>query len=88
MITSDGIRNKIYEEITNNALKDLINFQNFLYRHFKDYENRDDMGPVSKELAKSYGTAKTYSFDNLENITSSNLKYCLFMDQTGVYQQV
>ena len=43
----DGITNKIHEETTDNTLKDLKIFEEFLYRNFKDYENYDNMRPVS-----------------------------------------
>ena len=39
----DGIKNKLHEETADNTLKDLKNFQEFLYRSFKDFENYDDM---------------------------------------------
>ena len=37
----------MYEETTDNTLKDLKISQEFLYRNIKDYENYDDMRPVS-----------------------------------------
>ena len=39
----DGIKNKLHEETADNTLKDLKNFQEFLYRSFKDLENYYDM---------------------------------------------
>ena len=75
-IIDDGIESKIFEESTDNTLKDLKNFQEFLYRNFKDYENHDDMRPVNNQPHKSYGTAKTHKFENLEDITPQNLKCC------------
>ena len=32
----DGIKNKIFEETAHNTLNDVKNFQEFLYRNFKD----------------------------------------------------
>lgn len=46
-MTGHWIKNKMYEETTDNTLKDLKIFQDFLYRNIKDYENYDDMRPVS-----------------------------------------
>ena len=68
-----GIKNQICGEVTGNTGKDLKHFQEFLYRNIKDYENYDDMTPVSNQPAKLYGTAKTHKCDNLEDITPQNL---------------
>ena len=81
----DGIKNKIYEETTDNTLKDLKNFQDFLYRNFKDYENYDEMRPVSNQPARLYGTAKTHKFENLKDIAPQNLKCRPIVDQTGTF---
>ena len=32
------------------------------------------MSPLSNQLAKSYGTAKTHKFEDLEDITPQNLR--------------
>ena len=79
------IKNKIYEETADNTLKDLKNLQEFLYRNFKDYENYDDMRPVSNQLAKLYGTAKTHKFEDLKDITPQSLKCHPIIDQTGTF---
>ena len=81
----DGIKNKIYEETTDNTLKDLKNFQDFLYRNFKDYENYDEMRPVSNQPARLYDTAKTHKFENVKDITPQNLKCRPIIDQTGTF---
>ena len=79
------IKNKIYEETADNTLKDLKNLPEFLYRNFKDYENYDDMRPVSNQLAKLYGTAKTYKSEDLKDITPQNLKCRPIIDQMGTF---
>ena len=81
----DGIKNKLYEETTDITLKNLKNFQDFLYRNFKDYENYDEMRPVSNQPARLYGTAKTHKFENLKDITPQNLKCRPTLDQTGTF---
>ena len=43
------------------------------------------MRPVSNQLAKLYGTDKTFKFENLKDITSQNLKCCPIIDQTGTF---
>ena len=72
-IADDGIKSKIYEVTTDNNLKNLKFLQEFLYSNFKDYENYDDVGPVSNQLAKLHGTAKTHRFENFEGITPLTL---------------
>ena len=81
----NGIKNKIYEETTDNTLKDLKYFPEFLYRNFKDYKNFDDTRPISIQPAKSYGTAKTHKFENLDDTTPQNLKCRPIIDQTGIF---
>ena len=71
-----GTKKYIYEETADNTLIELKNFQDFLYRDLKDYKNYDDMKPVSNQLAKLYGTAKTDKSENLRNITSQKHKCC------------
>ena len=53
-----------------------------MYRNFKDCENCDDMRPLSNQLAKLYGTAKTKTFEHLESITRENLKCRSIIDET------
>ena len=67
----DRIKKYIYEKATGNTIKDLKHNE-FLYRNIEDYENYDDMRPVSSQLAKLYGTSKTHKFENLEDITPQN----------------
>ena len=75
----------MYEETTDNTLEDLKVFQEFLYRNIKDYENYDDMRPLSCQPAKLSGTAKTHKFKNLEDITLQNLKYCPIVNHTETF---
>ena len=84
-IIDDGIKSKIYEETADHTFKDLKNFQEFLYRNFKDYGNYDDIRPVSNQLAKLYGTAEIHNFGNLKDITSQNLKCYQLKDQMGTF---
>ena len=79
------IKNKIYEETADNTLKDSKTFQEFLYRNSKDYENYDDINPVSNQPDQLYGTAKTHKFENLKNITPQNLKCGPIIDQTVTF---
>ena len=43
------------------------------------------MRPVSNQLAKLYGTAKTHKVQNLKNITPQNLKCCPIINKTGTF---
>ena len=54
----DGIIKGTYVETTDNTLKELSRFQDFLYRNFHNYERYKDMKPSSNQPARLYGTAK------------------------------
>ena len=80
----DGIIKGTYVETTDNTLKELSRFQDFLYRNFHNYERYKDMKPDSNQPARLYGTAKTHKFETLEDITVANLKFGTIIDQTGM----
>ena len=82
---NDGIMKDTYEETTDNKLKELSQFQDFLYRNFHNYECYKDMQPDSNQPARLYGTAKTHKFETLEDITAANLKFQPIIDQTGTF---
>ena len=81
----DDIIKSTYVETTDNTLKELSRFQDFLYRNFHDYERYKDMKPDSNHSARLYGTAKTHKFETLEDITVTNLKFWPIIDQTGTF---
>ena len=56
----EGIEKGVYANSSDNTLKDLKQFQDFLYRHFKKYKHYDQMCASSNTPAKLYGTAKTH----------------------------
>ena len=62
-------------ETNDNTLKELLLFQDFLYRNFRNYERYEDMQPDSNQPARLYGTAKTHKFETLEEITVANLEF-------------
>ena len=62
----DGITKGTYVETTDNTLKELSRFQDFLYRNFHKYERYKDMKPDSNQPARLYGTAKTHKFETLK----------------------
>ena len=70
-----GIMKGTYVETTDNTLKELSRFQDFLHRNFHSYERYKDIQPDSNQAARLYGTAKTHKFENLEDITVTNLKF-------------
>ena len=74
-----------YVETTGNMLKELLLFQEFLYRNFHNYECYKDIQPDSNQLEHIYGTAKTHKFETLEDITGANLKFRLIIHQTGTF---
>ena len=81
----DAIMKVTYVETTDNTLKELSRFQDFLYRNVHNYERYKDMQPDSNQPASLYGTAKTYKFQTLEDITVTNLKFRSIIDQTGTF---
>ena len=81
----DGIRNKVYEPAVDKTLKDLKQFQDFLYRNFRKFEHYDKMKPVSNQPARIYGTAKTHKFNNQTEITLESLKFRPIIAQNGTY---
>ena len=50
-------------------LKDLSQFQDFLYSNFHNYECYKDTQPDSNQQAHLYGTAKALKFETSEDIT-------------------
>ena len=82
----DSIMKGTYLETTDNMLKELSQFQDFLYRSFHNYEPYKDMQPDSNQPACLYGTAKTHKFETLEGITVANLKFRPIIDQTGTFK--
>ena len=70
----DGIMKGTYVETTDNTLKELTRFRDFLYRNF-NYERYKDMKPDRNQPARLYGTAKTHKCETLEDITVANLKF-------------
>ena len=56
-----GIMRGTYVETTDNTLKELSLFQDFLHRNFLNYERYEDMQPDSNQPARLYGTAKTHN---------------------------
>ena len=80
---NDGIRDGIYKLTVEKTLDDL---KTFLYRNFYGkYEHYGKMLPKSSQPGQLYDTAKTHKFNNIENITIKNLKFCLIIAQSGTY---
>ena len=73
----DGIIKGTYVETTDNTLKELSRFQDFLYRNFHNYECYKDIQPDRNQPALLYGTAKTHKFETLEYINVAKLKFDL-----------
>ena len=78
----DGIMKGTYVESTDNTLKELSRFQDFLYRNSHKYECYKHMQPDSNQPAHLYGTTKTHRFETLEDITVANMKFQPIIDQT------
>ena len=81
----EGIMKGTYVETTNNTLKELSQFQDFLYGNSHNYERYKDTQTDSNQSVRLYRTAKTHKFQTLENITVANLKFRPIIDQTGTF---
>ena len=79
------IKDKVYEEATDNTLEDLKLFQSFLYRNLSKYEHYKEMYPSSNQPARLYGTAKTHKFEHVNDINLEKLKFRPIIAQTGTY---
>ena len=66
----DGITCDVYTPTTDNTLKDLKTFHDFLHHHFKDYPKYEKMLPTSKQPARLYCMAKTHKFASPDMITT------------------
>ena len=53
----NSIMKGTYIETTDNRLKELLRFHDFLHRNFRNYEHYKDMKPDSNQPARLYGTA-------------------------------
>ena len=82
-MVDDSIMKGTYVATTDKTLKQLSQFQDFLYRNCHNYQRYKDLQPDSNQPARLYGTAKTHKFETLEDITVANLKFRPIIDQTG-----
>ena len=81
----DGITCDVQRPKSDNTLKDLKTFREFLYRLFKDHSKNEDMLPTSSQPTRLYGTAKTHKFGSPGMITNEKLKFRPTIAQTGTY---
>ena len=81
----DGIMKVTYVETTDNTLKELSQFQDFLYRNFHNCEGYNDVKLDRNQPALLYRTTKTHKFETLEDITVANMKFRPSIDQTGTF---
>ena len=61
----NGVMKGIYIETTDNTLKELFRYHDFLYRNFHNHDRYKDMQPESNQSARLYGTVKTHKFETL-----------------------
>ena len=67
------------------TLPELKDFQDFQCRNFKQYEYHKETHPKSNQLARTCGTAKTQTFNNINGININDLKFTSIIDQTSTY---
>ena len=82
----DGITCGVYKPTTDNTLKDLKTFRDFLYRDFKDHLKNEKMLPILNQPVRLYGTAKTHKFASPNIITTGKLKFRPIIAQNGTYK--
>lgn len=57
-------------------LKELSQFQGFLYRNFYNYEHYyKDIKPDRNQSARLYERAKTHKLENFKKVALANLKF-------------
>ena len=80
-----GIQEGKYVETTDTTTNDLISFQNFLQRNFKNILPLDKIKPTSSQPAFLYGTAKTHKFNTPDEVTADNLALRPIVSTTGTF---
>ena len=80
-----GLVKGTYIETTDNRLKEILRFKDFLHRTFYNYEHLKDMKFDSNQPARLFGTAKTHYFENLKDGTVANLKLKPTTNQTETF---
>ena len=83
----DGTICDVYTPTTDNILKDLKTYRDFVFRNFKDHPKYEKMLPISNQPARLYGTAKTHKFASSDIITTEKLKLLPTITQTGNYME-
>ena len=81
----NGITCDVYTTTTDNTLKDLKTFLNFLYRTFKNHLKYEKTLPTSNQPARLYAVAKKYKFTCPDIIVREYLKFLPITAQTGTY---
>ena len=81
----EGISKGVYAPATDNMLKDLKTFRDFLYRNFKNDSHYKKMLPASKQPAWLCRTAKTHNFDSPSDVNLPHLKSRPIIAQVGTY---
>ena len=69
-----GINDNKYVISNDTTLNDLHNFQQFIYRNFKDHKCYKELRPPSNQPTRSFTTAKTHKFESFGNININDLK--------------
>lgn len=64
----DDIKRGTHVRSPDTTKQDLETFQGFLYLNFKNHTSYDKMKPKSSQPAGLYSTAKTYKFNDLDEI--------------------
>ena len=82
---NEGINDRKYVTSNDTTLNDLHNFQQFIYRNFKDHKCYKELRPTANQPARLFATAKTHKFESYKNININDLKLRPIIDQTGTH---
>ena len=82
----EGIKNHIYTPTKDNTLSDLKEFQDFLWRRFKDkFAKYEDMRPATNQPGRIYDATKTHAFNSSNDINVDDLKLRPIISQIRFY---
>ena len=82
----DGISKVLHViEEKDNALAELILYDNFLYRNFKKHKKYKEMRPTSNQPATDFATARTHKSTDIKQTNINDLKVRPIIDQTDTH---
>ena len=82
----DGISKVVHViEEKDNALAELILYDNFLYRNFKKHKKHKEMRRTSNQLATDFATGRTHKSTDIKETNINDLEVRPIIDQTDTH---